>query len=398
MRILHIDESFHTQYGYHTAPIVKEQAKSGHDVYVITVPADNLYPVFADFGDTTSADQILKYDRDFEKQFGVHIIRCPIRRYISRRAVHTRAIFTEIQRINPDVILSHNNDTLISIRLLLRKQKWPIVFDSHMLLMASKNRFAKVYRGIYKTFLTPRIVKRGINIIRTQDDPYVIEYENVPENLAPFVSFGTDTSLFFYSENVKKALRQTMGIGSRDFVVCYTGKLTPEKGASLLTELVCHTFSTGIYNKIVFLIVGSTKGEYGETIERRLKTSQNTVLRYPVQKYTDLPKFYQVSDLVVFPKQCSMSFYDAQACGLPVLSEYNVVNAERCSHQNGWNFQAENGNDFCLKLQQCIDMSQTDYINYRQGAIDYIMSHFDYANIAKEIDAILKRAYDLFNN
>ncbi|MCK1239231.1 hypothetical protein MX111_07350 [Streptococcus uberis] len=69
MRILHIDETFHTQYGYHTSPISKVQSlNENHEVFILTVPADNLYPVYKEFGDTTPVEEILKYDKDFEKK------------------------------------------------------------------------------------------------------------------------------------------------------------------------------------------------------------------------------------------------------------------------------------------------------------------------------------------
>lgn len=32
-------------------------------------------------------------------------------------------------------------------------------------------------------------------------------------------------------------------------------------------------------------------------------------------------------------------FFDVQACGLPVISENMNINGERCSHNNGYNFE-----------------------------------------------------------
>lgn len=397
MKIIHIDASFHTQYGYHVSPISKEQVKQGHEVYIITVPSDNLYPVFSDFGDTTSCSDIERYDVEFEQKYGVHIVRCGIWGYISGRALYKKKIYQIIDKINPDIIYCHNIDELISIKLILKKRKYPLVFDSHMLEMASKNKFANQYRFIYKHFITPSIVKHKDIVIRTQNDPYVNKCLGIPERQSPFLSFGTDTNMFYYDETLKQQLRKQMGIGHNDFVVCYTGKLTPEKGADLLVGLVQKTYISGEYDRVVFLIVGNTNGEYGKKIERGLQSEKNIVLRYPVQKYVDLPKFYQASDLSIFPKQCSLSFYDAQACGLPVLSEDNLVNVNRCSNQNGFNFKAGNTKDFCEKLQQCVLLPKKQYVSYRQGAIDYIACKYSYASITKEIDEILTEAVDRYH-
>jgi len=60
------------------------------------------------------------------------------------------------------------------------------------------------------------------------------------------------------------------------------------------------------------LVVGnSPDSEYGNLVEDTFRRSENRVIRFPTQKYTELPRFYQVADLAVFPKQCSLSFYDA---------------------------------------------------------------------------------------
>lgn len=386
MRILHIDESFHTQYGYHTAPLAKEEVKNGHEVFVITVQADKLYPVFNEFGDKTTAEQIIQYDREFELKYGVHIIRMPIWRYISYRAVYKQEIFKKIDLIKPDIILCHNSDSLMAIQMLLRKDKYPTIYDSHMLLMASKNRFSKYYLMVYRNLVTPKIINKKSIIIRTQDDPYIIVQENVPPEQAPFISFGTDTDLFFYDETKKQELRKELGIGNNDFVVVYTGKLNQEKGAALLGYVVQQQYDTGDYDSLVFLIVGNTRGEYGKNVENMFKNGKNKILRYPSQKYMNLPKYYQVGDLSVFPKQCSMSFYDAQVCGLPVLSENNSVNIDRCSHCNGFNFVSDDKQSFYRELQKCLLIPKQKYKEYITNSVKYVSSSFSYHKIAEEFE------------
>lgn len=396
MRILHIDESFHTMYGYHTAPIAKEEAKKGHEVYVITVQADKLYPVFKEFGDETPPDLILKYDRDFENKYRVHIIRVPIWGYVSYRAVYSLKIYREIKRINPDVILCHNSDSLMAIRMLLKRDKYPIVYDSHMLSMASENRLSKYYLKVYRKLITPKIIKKKSIIIRTQDDPYIIKEENVPVSQAPFISFGTDTDLFYYDEELKQKLRSEFNIGNNDFVVVYTGKLNKEKGAELLAEITQFAFDPGFYDNIVFLIVGNTKGEYGERINSMFSKSSNRIIRFPAQKYMELAKFYQVGDLSVFPKQCSMSFYDAQACGLPVLSEDNSVNIDRCSHHNGFNFKADSAEAFINEIQNCLNMPKPQYKEYIENAVKFVSTNFSYTKITEEYDHLLEESISIY--
>lgn len=394
MRILHIDESFHTQYGYHTAPIAKEQVKLGHEVFVLTVEADKLYPVFSEFGDNTSQQQILEYDREFEKEYGVKIVRCKVFGYISYRAVYKNEIYRIIDNINPDVIFCHNSDSLMAIRLILRKEKYPTMYDSHMLEMASENKFSKLYLKAYRLIVSPILRKRKSIIVRTQDDPYIIDKEQIPKEQAPFISFGTDTTIFHPDKLIRKRFREENDIGLNDFVVVYTGKLNKEKGADLLAEVTKAHYDVGQYSGIVFLIVGNTKGEYGENIERAFSSSNNRILRFPSQKYTELAQFYQASDLSVFPKQCSMSFYDAQACGLPVLSEDNSVNVDRCSNSNGFNFVNGNADSFISLLQKILVLQPDEYKKYSINAQEFIAKNYSYSSIAKEYTEMLTKVYE----
>lgn len=384
MKILHIDESFHTQYGYHTAPLAKMQARQGHEVTVITVPADKLYPVFSEFGDNTPAKKILEYDREFEQRYNVKIVRVPIIRYISGRAVYKRDVFNKIKEIDPDVILCHNTDSLIAIKLIMKKPRYPVLYDSHMLAMASKNKLYKLYRVVYRLFITPRIKSLNLTIIRTQDDPYLNECLGIPKKQTPFISFGTDTQLFSPNEEVRRKIRREYGIGDNDFVVVYTGKLTEAKGAEFFANAIKKKIKTDIYDNVIFLIVGNTTGEYGNKIDNLFSQSENRIIREPAQKYVDLPPFYQVADLSVFPKQCSMSFYDAQACGLPVVFEDNGVNIGRSKAGNAITFHSGDAEDFAAAISKCANMDKLKYGTMRKNSIEYIKKSYDYTDIAEQ--------------
>lgn len=391
MRILHIDENFHTQYGYHTAPLAAEMVKQGHEAYIITVPADKLYPVFKEFGDTTSPEQIVEYDLQFESDYGVHIFRCPIYRYISYRAIYKPSVFKMIDMIHPDVILCHNSDSYMAIRMILRKDRFPVVYDSHMLSMASRNKFARIYRFVYKNFVSPSLRSKKSVVIRTQDDPYVINM-GVPEEQAPFISFGSDMSLFHPDARAKNELRKQLGISENDFVIVYTGKLNADKGGQLLADTARDIFVSPYYRSVVFLVVGNTTGEYGKAVDKAFAESRNRIIRVPTKRYRDLPPYYQAADLSVFPRQCSMSFYDAQACGVPVLSEDNNVNIERCSHGNGSNFRSDDMLDFRKQIDAYLNMAPEEYNSMKKKAYQFVRNNYSYERIAAQYTKILESA------
>lgn len=391
MKILHVDETFHPAFGYQANPLAKFQQKQGNEVYIVTPTKEFLYPVYHEFGDY--GEHLVEQDAAYEKATGVKIIRIPAIGYYMKRLVYGKEVFEVVERIKPDVLFIHCVETLTAMRFILKNPRYPMMFDSHMLSMASGNKLAKVYEVAFRSLITPKIVKRKYDVIRTQDDNYVNTHLGIPETQTPFISFGTDTILFRPSKEERIKFRDENGIGQNDFVVVYTGKLTEAKGGRLLAE----TFKEKFDVPVTLVCVGTpTNDEYGKHVKRLLDDSDNTILLFPTQNYLDLAKFYQMADLSVFPKQCSMSFYDAQACGLPVLSENNNVNIDRCSHSNGENFIAGDVQDFRKKIIKFATMNQECRNQYGINARAFIESGYDYAAIAKQYTDYLQKAIERF--
>lgn len=389
MKILHIDETFHPAFGYQANPLAKFQQKQGNEVYIATPTKEFLYPVYHEFGDY--GEHLVEQDAAYEKTTGVKIIRIPAKGYFMKRLVYGKEIFDVVEQVKPDVLFVHCVETLTAMRFILKNPNYPMMFDSHMLSMASGNKLAKLYEAAFRSLITPKIIKRKYDVIRTQDDDYVNSHLGIPKEQTPFISFGTDTILFCPSEKERISFRNANGIGKDDFVVVYTGKLTEAKGGKLLAE----TFKDKFDIPITLVCVGTpTSDEYGKQVKKLLDESENRIIMFPTQNYLDLAKFYQMADLSVFPKQCSMSFYDAQSCGLPVLSEDNNVNVDRCSHGNGANFEAGSVDDFRAKIQEFAQMDVNERKEYSKNSRAFIESGYDYADIATQYTDYLRKAQE----
>lgn len=387
MKILHIDETFHPAYGYQANPLAKFQQKQGNEVYIATPTKDYLYPVYKDFGDDGSG--LEEQDKQYMESTGVQIIRVPAKGYIMGRLNYGNEIFEVVEQVKPDVLFVHCVETLTAMRFLWKRPNHPMMFDSHMLSMASHNKFAKAYEVVYRNVFTRIIKKNGYYVIRTQDDDYVNSHLGIPENLTPFISFGTDTILFSPNDEVRKRFRQEYNIAQDDFVVVYTGKLTENKGGKLLAEAFRKKFEV----PVTLVCVGKPlNDDYGREVQKILDESENRIITFPTQNYLNLAQFYQVADLSVFPKQCSMSFYDAQACGLPVVSESNNVNCDRCSHQNGDNFEAGSVEDFRAKIMRFAAMSKEEHEQYRKNSRAFVEAGYDYADIARQYTDYLRKS------
>ncbi|MDY5669183.1 MAG: glycosyltransferase family 4 protein [Bacilli bacterium] len=389
MKIVHWDEAFHPLFGYQINLLAKYQAMQGHDVTIVSSKNINSFPVFNQFDNSNLSDA--EMDEEFSKKYKVKIIRWPWRKSFlaKNRIVHKKGFIELLSNIEADIIFVHTNDTLSSIKIAKKhkKIKTPLIFDNHMLDMASKNPLRKLFRLYFKLRITPLIKKNKWIVIRTQDDPYIIKHFGVPKSQAPYLSFGTDLSIFHTDESQKKEFMKKNNLYTDTLTFIYTGKLTEDKGGLLLANAFLKSFDG---KRVNLIVVGNSFGEYGQCVEQLLKNSENKVLRFPTQNYASLPMFYQSADISIFPKQCSLSFFDAQACGLPVIAENNNINIERLSHKNGSVFLSGDVEDFRKIIKKYIFMDIKDLENERINSTNYIKKYFDFSKIAEEYSKIIE--------
>ena len=389
MRIVQIEDFFHPKAGYQVNIISKYFAKAGNEVFVVTAELEGHNPTLVSF---FGKDNIEKDDAEYEAKYGVKIIRIPIKKYISGRVIYDKSLYKTIDDLKPDILYVHGNDTFVGMRYIYKSSrlKYPLISDSHMLKMASQNKMSKIYHLFYKMFITPKIKKNNITIIRTQDDDYVEKYLGIPLSNCPWISFGSDIMLFHKDDEAKKSFRKENKIDSDALVFVYAGKLDEAKGGLFLAESLVDPFDTK--RKCVFLVVGNTsKDEYGQKIEALFKQSSNTIYRFPTKKYEELASVYQVSDVALFPKQCSLSFFDVQACSLPVISEDNSVNVDRCSFDNGCCFKSGDVKDFREKISFFGNIDNDSLNKMRVNSLKLILENYNYDTISQHyVDEINK--------
>lgn len=395
MRIIHVEDFIQPEAGYQVNVLSKLQVQQGHEVFIVTSELDKSPDYLSSF---FGRENIKERDEIFYQRTGARIIRLPLLTVISGRAIYYPGIFKTVEKLKPDIIFVHGEDTMVGMQFIVRSlwQKYPMILDCHMLELASENRFRGIFRWCFRNFITPIILKNKIPLIRVVDSDYVEKHYGIPLSYTKLITFGSDTDLFSQNEKIKQKKRQEMGLSSDDFVVVYAGKLDAYKGGKFLSQSIKSKFQKIKGKTIKFLIIGTALGDYGSDVEKELELSENEIIRYPTQPYYDLPALYQSADLAIFPRQCSLSFFDVQACGLPVLFEENEINNQRAVYKSAKTFIPEDSNDFRRNIEEFAGMKEEEFNSFRDNAIKNVKQNFDYLPIAQRFTDVLATEVEVF--
>ena len=395
MRIVMIEDFFHPEAGYQCNILSRYLTAYGHEVVMVTSEMEKMPDKYKDF---FGCEELESKDEYFSTRFGIKIVRIPLKSHISGRSIYDSQIYRVVDALNPDILYVHGNDTYIGIRYIMRqgRLRYPIISDNHMIEIATNNRLSKYFKLFYKVVVTPRIIKYGTRIIRTVDIDFVNKYYGIPYQQTPFIGFGSDVRLFHESIQVRKQKRRELGISENAFVFVYAGKLDEKKGGLFFAEAIKNRFLAD--KEIVFVIVGNTIGEYGEKTEKVFSESENKIIRFPTQRYIDLPQYFQLADVTVYPKQCSLSFYDSTACGAPALVEDNQIGLQRSKETGCLTFKAMDQDDFRSKLQEYINMSSIDFERIRANGINYILTQYNYEKQAEKYEKLLQQVVSEHNS
>lgn len=234
MKIVNIEDFFHPSAGYQINALTKALAKKGHEVVILCAELEKMPKHLVDFFGRDGIDEL---DERFHQEYGVVIKRIPVRNYYSGRTFYAASIIDMVKKEKPDILFVHGNDSWSGMRFTLAAKKLgiPLILDSHMVSIATHNKFAHLYRVVYRAIFAPRINKYKIPVIRVQDDTYTVDELGIHGSNSPVISLGTDTDLFFPDEQTAHRMRKELGLENQ-FVIFYAGKLDESKGGFFLQK------------------------------------------------------------------------------------------------------------------------------------------------------------------
>ncbi|HFR3749018.1 TPA: glycosyltransferase family 4 protein, partial [Streptococcus suis] len=121
----------------------------------------------------------------------------------------------------------------------------------------------------------------------------------------------------------KEKLYQKYNLKPENKIVLFTGRLTPDKGILELLE----AFNNLNLNNVILLIVGSYyfKSDTHSDFEKQFKDLANSSVRFTgFVEYEDIPKTYQLADIVVLPSiwedPAPLTVIEALSAGVPLIT------------------------------------------------------------------------------
>jgi glycosyltransferase involved in cell wall biosynthesis len=156
-------------------------------------------------------------------------------------------------------------------------------------------------------------------------DEFVAHY-GVEAERVTVVPLGTDLSRF--EPRNAEGLRARLGL-KRYRVLLYVGFCTPRKGLDYLAQAM-----NLLPPDVRLLLVGRWEESYRPKFYRALGTASDRVVELGYVSDEELPEYYALSDLFVFPtllEGFGLPLVEAMACGTPVVT----TSAGSCAEVTG---------------------------------------------------------------
>lgn len=395
MRIVHVDDNFMPTIGFQTNFLAKYAVRHGHEA--IVVAGDSIrYWTESGFFPKEAAEHLSEYDAEFTRRHGVPIIRVHSRGQLLHREVLEGRVFQIVKDLKPDVVLVHYCDALTGVRFATKARRlpYPMLSDCHMVEAGAEQQALarRLFHAFYRTFVTPVFRRNQIPVIAVGEDykAYCLRHYGMTDGMLPVMPFAADTMLFRPHKEARTDFRAKYGIGEGDFVCVYTGKIQPSKKVLLLAKAFGRKFNGA--GRAVLVLVGSGAGDYYDAVKAAVDSSENTVLMFPTQQVEGLAWFYQAADLAVWPGACSLSFFDAQACALPVVAERISSNEERIKPEfdNGALFAPDDEGALRAALESLCNMDRGRLKQMGDNGLKIIRDRYDYDNVSGDVEKLME--------
>lgn len=324
MRIVHVEDRFEPDAGYQINEMIKLHATNGHEVFVVT----SKKAIFS------TDDTLTIGDKNLLEKYNIKVIRLSHWLIISSRYLF-KSLFKTIEKLNPDIVFMHGIGDFKDLILLKPKRKYTIVRDCHMSWVASQNKFNKIYYKVFKYTFAKYINKTNkyaaIYSLGDEETEY-LKTLGIKDKKIKFLLHGYNKNDMFFSEKERETIRSELDYSSADVCIGYVGKFDNNKAPHYIFNILGNLDEDFfINNRIKLLFIGPKDKTYYSIFESHMNNFKYrkfcTVL--DGKPYKELYKYFSALDIVIWPKECTLSSIHAQVCRCRVVMENHLSNKER---------------------------------------------------------------------
>lgn len=386
MKIVLVSNWYSENMGYSENILPKALAYFGHEVHLITSTAQIYYN--SKFYDKTYGVYLGPpiVPMGSKKIFGYFLHRLP---FEGGREIKLTGLVKKLGEIKPDIVQTFDIDRSNVYPLATARVKLGYKLFTEMHLHASiypnynKRSFLELIAWYWRLGRFMNKINRETSLcypIAKDCAAIARVIYKVPEKKIKVQSLGTDTQLFKPIDSAEEKTRRIntrsqLGFAPDDIVCIYTGRITRDKGPSVLAKAI-DLLQNNNETRYKALFVGLGEEEEIGVI----RNTRGCVIKgfVPVHK---LPEFYQASDIGVWPCQESTSQLDAIACGLPLIINDQVAVKERVDG-NGLMYKLMDHEDLAGKLLEL--KNEEKRVLLGKAGAEKAQRDFSWIKLAKE--------------
>ena len=211
----------------------------------------------------------------------------------------------------------------------------------------------------------------------------------IPSSKIKLIPLAANTSIFFPSPEIRSAQRSELNLKDKDILLCYSGKIEEYKGIHLILEAMHCIKNMNIY----CLIVGGGSEVYKKRLDElcEINSLHERVYFRSFTNKEELNKYFNASDIAVYPKSVTISHIEAMAVGLPIIIEDLPGIKHRIKNNNGFAVKA---NDIKMLAYYINILSGDIRLRKKMGnsCLNLIKDEFNWERINQEILSLIKES------
>lgn len=331
LKILHIYNFYRSNLGYVENFLPIEEAKRGCKI-VCLIPEDS---------NIADNDEYALPNNDLDMWNLMYCNGKPL--YIKSNLVKMILLLI---RLRPDIItVSYINRALIPLILLKCILNYKIIATIGMPNIISELTWLDRLLYIIFLKLSSIIFERNVDMFIEATPGNVFRNLNqfgIDRSKIGYLPLGSDINIFKQNESARALMRSKLGIGPNEVVFVYAGKLLPGKGIRDLAK--AFTIVVKNVSNVRLILVGNGSSSYILKIKDIIRENciQEYVTFVDFAPHDELPYYYNMADIGIWPGSPSITIQEAMACGLPIIIKKSLQTIHLLKYGNGFPFNTVN--------------------------------------------------------